>query len=401
MRYHPRGVSDAREPSVGTTRGENQASGRRSERIYAVPVPARRVAGVVLLGAGVIVLLAGPGFLFTSGYRLDVAMLALYLAILSSTWSLLAGVAGQFSFAHAAIAGLAGYSGAIWSRQLFGTSEMLASSGVSIVVGTAFGALVGVALGVLLQRLRGAYFALFTIAFSEVARLVIVAESQVTGGRRSLAVAPDLPGDELLHYYVMIGVLVAVLAVIYLLLRSRLGLNLRAMREDHEAAAAMGVNVARLKFFIMVFTSVLIAVSASVYFHIAGRMVPENLDLILMSQVIAYAVIGGLESPAAAAVGAMVFSFILEGLRDLEIGGVEVELGVWRLAVFGAILVLTLRFAPNGLFAPLIDYFSGADVARRRTVAARDAAPGPGDEAEPEVPAGTGGLAGGTEEGAR
>lgn len=458
---------------------------------------ARFRIGQVLLALVLVLLASGPQLFFTTGYALDIARLALYLAVLAASWSFLAGVAGQFSFAHVAIAGLGGYAGAIWSARL-AEEGWIAGWGPSIVVGTAFGAVVGALLGLLLQRLAGAYLALFTIAFAEVARLVVVAETDLTGGRLSLAVRPGLPGTEVEHYYVMLGLLVVTLVLVYAVLRSRVGLNLRAMREDATAATAMGVNVSAHKLFALALAAALAALAGSMYFHTTDRMAPENLDLILMSQVIAYAVIGGLESPLAASLAAIVASLVLENLRQVRLDadqilvlafavvavpvavavtlvwravgrhrwrpllraglvglpwavpgfaafawwlhappgtfggaavasgwltliaagvllvragstighrfpaaqragtavlvaigglllggrlyiflGIDTELGVWRLAVFGALLALTLRFAPNGLFTPVLDFFAGSDQLRKLAVRHRDT-PSPG-----------------------
>lgn len=460
-----------------------------------VPHRQRLRTGQVLLALVLLVLAAGPQLFFTTGYALDIARLALYMAVLAASWSFLSGIAGQFSFAHVAIAGLGGYAGAIWSARL-ADAGWIAGWGPSIVVGTAFGAVVGALLGLLLQRLAGAYLALFTIAFAEVARLVVVAEIDLTGGRLSLPVRPGLPGTEVAHYYVMLGLLVATLVVVYAVIRSRVGLNLRAMREDATAATAMGVNVGAHKLFALALAAALAALAGSMYFHTTDRMAPENLDLILMSQVIAYAVIGGLESPLAASLAAVVASLVLENLRQVRLDaneilvlafaiiaiplavaatlmwravqrhrwrpllrtglaglpwavpgfgafawwlhappgafggagvatgwltliaagvlvvaaasaigrrdpaarrawtavlvaigalllggrlylflGIDTELGVWRLAVFGGLLALTLRFAPNGLLTPVLGYFAGSDRLRRLAVAHRDDTP--------------------------
>lgn len=447
----------------------------------------RRLAGGLVIAAGIAALWFAPYVVLTTSYWIDIGKYAMYLAILAATWSLIAGVAGQFSFMHVAIAGLAAYAGAVWSRQLFLTHPDWAQWHWSVLVGTGFGTVCGLLLGLLLQRLRGAYFALFTIAFAEVARLVVVAESQWTEGRNSLNVAPMLPGDIVTFYYVMVALLVGVLVVIYLLLGSRYGLYLRAMREDTDAAAAMGVNVAALKLGIITFTSLLVSFSAAVYSHTGLRLVPENLDLLLMSQVIAFAVIGGMESPLAGATAALLLTFALENLRTITLssgsmvvmgllllaggaalvvaavrlrpdpvvlrhsmpwllaaglllawwlfapadlagagstagwlvavaaisclaiagsggqtmrvslrrrrpmtllatavvlvavggrlmttGAVDTQPGVWRFALFGAILVATLRFAPNGLFVPVLDLFSDRRAHRARSVAFRD-----------------------------
>jgi len=454
----------------------------------AVSIARRRQAGFLLLAGVVVLLLASPTFFLTSGYRLDVARLAIYIAILAGTWSLLAGVAGQFSFAHVAIAGLGAYASVIWVRDVSG---LIGSTIGGIIFGTLFAGVIGTLLGLLLLRLRAAYLALFTIAFAEMARLAVVAEVGFTGGRLSLAVTP-LPGNELAHFYLMVGMLALILGMVYWMMRSRIGLFLVAMREDEQAAAALGVNVVRSKVFVFSVTSLMLGFAASTYTHTLTRIAPERLELLVMGQVIAVAVIGGLESPLAAVIGALVAFGILESLRQLSlspvaldvvtvlvamttivlgfiairavrtadepipasigrlswmlgtgvlfvgvflfmvgaVGGtallaawilltigaglisvfvirsysigmpawlervfpsivvgmltlallarlipaesLNVDLGVWRFGVFGLILMLTLRFARNGLVYPLLQYFSATSELRKETVAFRD-----------------------------
>lgn len=442
----------------------------------------RRWGYLILAGLAVLVLLA-PFFALTSGYRLDIFRFAMYLGILAATWSLLAGIAGQFSFAHIAIAGLAAYASAIWVRDISGAMGGIA---FGIIFATLFATVVGLLMGLLLLRLRAAYLALFTIAFAEIVRLAVVAETDLTGGRLSLAVR-QLPGEELFYHYLIFGLLVLMLAIIYGLLRSQIGLFLRAMREDEEAAAAMGVHVVRLKVFVFTLTSALIGLSAAIYTHTTPRLTPDTLTLLQMGIVIAVAVIGGIESPLAAAIGGLVMFMVLENLRRIQLsagaaaawaaffalgvlvlvwviwrarrkadepfpaalwkltpwlaaamvvalpvtsvpspwsrllaaaaitllsvfavltaradlvdwvdrilpaivvaavllvlavwlllaGRVAVDVGVWRFAVFGLVLMFTLRFAYNGLVAPLLDYFSGRREAMAMTVALRDEA---------------------------
>jgi branched-chain amino acid transport system permease protein len=398
----------------------------------------RSGVSAALVAAGAAVMLLAPLFLFTNGFQLDQARLACYFAILACTWSLLAGVAGQFSFAHVALAGLAGYAGAIWSRDLGGP---LAEPPWSVLFGALFAFVLGLTLGAIVHRLRGAYLALLTIAFAEIARLVIVAESDFTGGDLSLPTA-SLSSSTTVDYYVVLLALFGILAAIYALLRTRVGLYLRAMREQDGAAAALGVNITAVRLLAFGFTSMALGLGASLYFHTAGRMVPANLDLIIMSQVVAYTVIGGLESPLAAAVSAIAMALLLENLRHVTLGGgeaavlgillgggglvaaarvwrgarpgrviralavalpplaagvwlaasggLDVQLGIWRLALFGAILVVTLRVAPNGVLTPLIAHLSGHDRARRATVAPRDEGEATTAEAPVTVPEVTG-----------
>jgi branched-chain amino acid transport system permease protein len=316
-----------------------------------------RVAlGLAALGA--LVLLA-PQLLLNSEYQLDIARIALYSACLTVTWSLLAGVAGQFSFAHIALAGIAAYAGAIWGREIPAAVPVLGSIWFSIAVGAIVALIVGTLLGAVVLGLRGAYLALFTLAFGEIARLVVIAEKQITGGWLSLGIA-QLPGDAWRHYYLMLALLTALLALAYGIMASRTGLFLRAMREDADVAAAMGVDTTRLKIRVFSFTSFLVGLSGAIYFHTVPRLTPGILDLLEMGFIVVYAVVGGLESPIAGAIAAVALVALLEALRVVEIGGVRIETGIWRYASFGAILILTLRLAPNGIIAPLVRWIAGA-----------------------------------------
>lgn len=338
------------------------------ERAVHNTLSARIGIGLVVGALGLLVV--GPLVFFTTGYRIDIARFAFYVAALAVTWSFLAGVAGQFSFAHVAIAGLAAYAGAIWTLALRTSVPVLGNVWIAIVVGTLFAALLGMLLGLLLGRLRGPYLALFTIAFAEIGRRVIVAESEITGGRNSLVV-PLLPGDARAHYYLMLAVLLGIVVLLTWLLGTRFGLFLRAMREDEDAACALGVGVLWLKVAAFALASALAGLTATIFFSTTGRISPEDLDLFLMSQVIAFAVIGGVESPLAAGAAAIVMSLLLESLRTIAIGPLHVDTGVWRLAVFGALLMLAVRFARNGLLLPLFECLGGRAAEVRRSAEAR------------------------------
>jgi branched-chain amino acid transport system ATP-binding protein/branched-chain amino acid transport system permease protein len=322
----------------------------------------RMRAVLPLVGLAVLLVLV-PQLWIKSEYQLDIARMALYSACLTITWSLLAGVAGQFSFAHVALAGIAAYSGALWGRAIPATIPVVGSVWFSIAVGAVAALVTGTILGAVVLGLRGAYLALFTLAFGEITRLVVIAEKEVTGGWLSLGIA-QLPGGPRLHYYLMLGLLAALLAVVYWVIRSRIGLFLRAMREDFDVAAAMGVDTTRLKILIFSFTAFLVGLCGAIYFHTVPRLTPGIFDLLEMGFVVVYSVVGGLESPIAGAIAAVVLVVLLEALRVVEIGPYRIEPGIWRYAAFGAILVLTLRLAPNGIIAPLVRWLAGA---RRRS----------------------------------
>lgn len=313
----------------------------------------------------VALLLSAPLYLRNSPYQMAILTGAFFYAILASSWSLLAGIAGQFSFAHMAFVGIGAYTAGLMGREL-GTTPLM-----GILAGTLLAGVVGLIIGVLCLRLRAAYLALFTIAFSEIFRIWLLTEFQFTEGSNGLQLSKLWEGmTGLQEYYVMLVLLLGGMALMYWLAGSRFGLFVRSMREDEEAASAMGVNVVRYKVLIFVITSLIVGLAGSVFYHIVGIVTPNTMEILQMSLVIAMAVIGGMESLLGAALGAFLSRVGLELLREINVFGLHIELGAWRYAAFGLLLMFTLRFAQNGLIHPIIDRLF-MQRAREETVAKR------------------------------
>jgi branched-chain amino acid transport system permease protein len=132
----------------------------------------------------------------------------------------------------------------------------------------------------------------------------------------------------------------------------------------------MGVNVVRYKVLIFVVTSLIAGLAGAVFYHVIGIVTPNTMEILQMSMVIAMAVIGGIESLLGAAIGAFLTRIGLEMLREINIFGLHIELGAWRYAAFGLLLMFTLRFAQNGLIHPIIDRLF-VQPTRKETVAKR------------------------------
>jgi branched-chain amino acid transport system permease protein len=210
------------------------------------------------VAAGVLIalLILAPLYLNRYPYQMAVVTGAFFYAILASSWSLLAGTAGQFSFAHMALMAIGAYTSGLLGRDL-GTNPL-----TGILLGTLLAGAVGLVIGVLCLRLRGAYLALFTIAFSEILRIVLLTEFEYTEGSNGLELAPLYAGiTARAEYYITLGLLLGTLALMYWLINSRFGLFIRAVREDEDAAAAMGVNVVRYKVLIFVITSMIVGLA--------------------------------------------------------------------------------------------------------------------------------------------
>jgi branched-chain amino acid transport system permease protein len=360
-------------------------------------------------------------------YVMHLWITGLFYAILASSWSLLSGYAGQFSFGHMAFMAIGAYGTGLFSNYVYLSSAatnicsefklgdtyivLLDPIGVTlskqscldiaratwstdvvvtqpsmlwgILLGILLGGLFGLLIGTLVLRLRSAYLALFTIGFSEILRSAISAEISITRGQAGLEVPSLFPdgitllgttysaSDKVPPYFVMLFLFLSCIAIMVWLERSRFGLFIRSLREDEEAAAALAVNTVRYKILVFVITSMMAAAAGAVQAHYIGIISPNILILLQMSIVIAMAVIGGLESVVAAAVGAVIVSFTLEFLRtSFVVGSITIDMSIWRLVFFGLLLMLTLRFRRNGLIHPILLWFSRSGV-EQETVAKR------------------------------
>jgi len=272
-----------------------------------------------------------------NAYWLSVGVLAMFYAIVTASWALLAGYAGQFSFGHMAFVSLGAYTSGLLVKWFDIPVPLGMAAGVVVC------AVVGSGVGFVGLRMRGPYLALFTVAFSEVLRIIFVSEVEITGGSGGLEVTPlfhtrsDMPS-----YYLGVVLLAASLAVMLALVASRWGLFFRAIRENEDAAAAGGVKVMRFRVLAFAIASAFAGLGGGYFGHYIGILTPDIGSVDQMGLVVAMAVIGGAESIIAATIGALGLEFLVEALRSY---------GQWRLVLFGALLLLTMRFARNGLLA--------------------------------------------------
>lgn len=254
--------------------------------------------------------------------------------MLASSWSMLAGQVGLISFAHVAFAGIGAYTSAI------SVIHFQAPIPVAMGAGALAASIFGLGIGALTLRMRGPYLALTTLAFSEILRIFITAEYQLTQGSMGLKAPLMFAGDKTYCYYTGLFLFGLIYVLLKVLLRSRAGLFLQAMREDEDGAATRGVNTVAFRLIAFVVTSAAAGLSGGFYAHVVGLVSPQMIRIGEMGLVLAMSVFGGLESLLGAALGAVALQTLTEYLR------VFVE---WRLAIFGALVLLTLKFAPEGI----------------------------------------------------
>jgi branched-chain amino acid transport system permease protein len=263
---------------------------------------------------------------------LNFVFLILLSITLAQSWNIVAGYAGQVNLGHAAFFGL----GALATRALWtaGTPVLLAMA-VGALTATAFALLIGVAA----FRLRGAYFAIGTLALGEILRTTV---NNVLPEISTLPAA-SIAGYRLAHrYYLALGLAALSVLAVALLAGSRLGLGMRAIREDEEAAEASGVGALRLKLSALAVSTALAGMAGGLfaYYHISYY--PSHpfgphwtFDALLMT------FIGGVGTLQGPVLGAVLYVVLKEylALRWVDI----------HLLIFGALFVAIVLLLPGGL----------------------------------------------------
>jgi branched-chain amino acid transport system permease protein len=323
------------------------------------PIPAGILA---LLTAAALV--CAPWF---NPYWMHVAIIAIFYAILAASWSLLAGYVGLFSLGHMAMVSIGGYTSALLVKWY----------GIPIPLGMATGTVmtlaVGAGIGWICLRMSGPYLAIFTLGFAEIVRIILASEDEVTNGMAGLRVKPLFDSATRLPYFYLGSALLALsLLLMGLIVRSRWGLFLRAIREDEQAAAASGVPVARFRILAFAIASGFAGFAGTFYSHYLGIIIPTIGGLDLMAVLVVMTVLGGMERLPTAVGGAIVVEFLLEALR---------EYGQWRLPIFGLLLLVTMRFARNGLLTPIWLWFANLGAPRAIPVPATQPVEAGGTEA--------------------
>lgn len=306
---------------------------------------------LVLLAAFLAVLLVAPVAL--DRYLLSVFFLIFWFATVGQAWNIMMGFCGQLSLGHALYVGLGGYVGALlWVK--FGVSPAIAIV-PAMLVAMAFGAVIGW-LGFRFG-IEGVYFALLTIAFAEVARIGFDNWSFVGGAAgffipvSSTASPVNLRGGPTLFYYVALAMMVVAFLACAALRRSRLGHAWLAVREDAEAARALGIDVFRAKMAAVLVSSAMTAVAGVVYAFYQNNLFPsQTFDIARSIEMILAPIIGGLGTLFGPILGA----FILTPLGQTLIALVEKVAGRAipgvNLVFYGAALMVIIWYAPNGVW---------------------------------------------------
>jgi len=298
-------------------------------------------------------------------------MIFLYGA-LATAWNILAGYCGQISLGHAVYFGIGAYTSTFLVR------EAALTPWLGMLVGAALAVVVSQAIGYPVFRLRGHYFAIATIGFGEIVQTAVL-NWDLVGGARGLFVPIKRP-DSLLnlqfhdskavYYYLALGLLALALGATRWIERSRRGYYFRAIKEDQDAAASLGVRVAREKHAAMAASAALTALGGTFWAQYVLFIDPESVFPLSLSILICLvAVMGGGGSLWGPLLGAVVLVPLSEGTRVL-LGGTGKALD---LLIYGALIMAIAVFQPAGLMG-LLRQLRGRRAVTPRREARRESA---------------------------
>jgi len=264
----------------------------------------------------------------------------------SLAWNLLGGMAGQVSFGFAVFFGLGAY-----------TTALLMHAGHSpyfgFIGGAAIAALASFLIGLPTFRLRGPYFVIATIGVTEAVR-VIMNNLDITGGSSGYRIQEDGPFRPLEHYYTAIAAVTLAVIVSTVIASSKFGLALRAIKQDEDAAAAVGVNPYVSKLWVHAIAAALTGLAGGIYARRAAFFYPGDVFAFQTGiLILLMPVIGGIGTVWGPVLGGLVFGMVEEQI--------SVKFPNLHLMIYGSLLILIILLEPDGLLGLLRRLF------RRRT----------------------------------
>jgi branched-chain amino acid transport system permease protein len=285
-------------------------------------------------------------------------------AALSTAWNIVGGYAGQLSLGHTVFYGIGGYTTALLMKH-YGLSPWL-----SMWVGALLAALVGIVISYPCFRLRGPFYALGSIAFLEVFRLLATHEKDLTGGAAGLIVPLKIGWkwmifrEKMPFLLIAFGMLCAIMLISLAIKKSRFGYQMIAVREREDAAMSAGINAVRVKLSAVFISAGLTAMVGSLHAMYTTFLEPGSMfSLAFAIQIAMFSLIGGLGTVA----GPLAGTLLVVPLTELARGWLGSSASGLHGFVYGAVLVLVVLTLPSGivgrfgaLIGRFVDRFPGA-----------------------------------------
>jgi branched-chain amino acid transport system permease protein len=290
--------------------------------------------------AAFILILLGLPMITQDPYLLRILILTSIFAIFAASWDLLSGFTGQMNFGHALFFGVGAYGAALLNLHL-----NLPPWG-SIPLGALGAVVAGLIIGIPCLRLRGTYLALTTLSFPIILMGIVFAIPEITGGELGISGLDRIVRSRVAQYYISVVVMVVMVVAMWKITDSNIGIIFHAIREDEVAVRASGINTTRYKLMAFCLSGFFAGIAGGLYAHFMRIAGPSTLEVSMSFQVVIWSVFGGVVT-IWGPVGAVFILFPL-----LEFFRFWPEL---RMLMFAIVILLILRFMPQGLLPWLRD----------------------------------------------
>lgn len=307
----------------------------------------------------ILLFLAVFPLLFKNDYYQHLLILAFMWVVIGTAWNLIAGYTGQVSFGDAAFFGTGAYTAGLINYHL-GWSPWwgLALGGITATV-------LALPFGWICFRLRGAYFALATLALNEVMRHTATIWESLTEGMVGIMILQTFV-SKLPYYYIIFFLAVATLVIVTVVMKSKLGYYFVSIREDQDAAESLGIDTTFYKMISLAIAAALTGIAGAFYMNYMGFIDPEVVfslhDISIMA--ILVGIVGGVGTTFGPMVGAVIMVIVQELFRTGMFGLINATAEATHsqliitiaeyitrahVLAFGILVVLVIRFMPNGV----------------------------------------------------
>jgi len=274
-------------------------------------------------------------FIVQGDYYRHILILVLVWITLGTAWNLLGGYCGCVSFGHAAFFGLGAY----------GAGLLVFHAGISpwwgMIVGPAVAVIIGIPIGLITFRLRGPYFALAMLALGEIFRLVFTNWVSATNGAVGILIIPAFT-SKVAYYFIGLAIAAAGIYTVYRLMHSKLGYYFVSIREDQDAAEALGIPTTKYKMYALIPSALLTGLAGAFYMNYMAYIEPGVVFSLpeISIMMILVTMVGGAGTLWGPVLGGALYVILAELFRT--------TFGAANVLVFGIIVCLIIMYLPDG-----------------------------------------------------
>jgi branched-chain amino acid transport system permease protein len=274
-----------------------------------------------------------------SSYYQHILILVIIWITMASAWNLLGGFAGQVSFGHALFFGLGAYGGGL----LYHHWEI--STWWGMLLGPVWAAVIAYPLGLITFRLRGPYFALSMLAMGEIARIIFTNWVSFSNGAVGVMISRTWGGEKLPYYFIILAICTLTLGVVALMRYSKLGYYFLSIREDQDAAEALGIPTTKYKMYAFIPSAFFTGLAGAFYMNYMAYIEPRlvfNLEAVSIMMILTV-MLGGAGTLWGPVLGATVYVILAEVFRTIPV------IKEVHVLVFALIVILIIMFLPDGI----------------------------------------------------